>query len=288
MGGPVNDRDLSAFRISVPAWGKFRESLLLLSFLSGLGLASVYAQETNTPVPGKHSLALSFGMQRSAERDEAYSPLVFSGTIPAIGAHYLRRGAESTDQIHLSFAVGELNNRFGAGMRLFHAGLITYKFYHRRDPEKPLQFGWTNQNMVSVRSFADANNFNPRADVHTSFGPALRYRYRPEFFHRRLELDVQGHFQVLGFLIASDYVSPYPPGFTDRSRSGLSALWHSARPLYPGAIWHWGLWPQCRYRLSAGSMIGLSYRYDMLLLRGVQRSSGSRGLYLITVTMPLS
>jgi hypothetical protein len=260
--------------------------LLIAAFLPGVGF-SAFAQDAENPNLTRHRIGLSFGMQRSAERDAAYSPLVFAGTVPAIGAHYLRRGAKSTDQIHLSFAVGELNNRFGAGMRLFHAGLITYKFYHRRDPEKPLQFGWTNQNMVSVRTFADANNFNPRADVHTTFGPALHYHYVPGLLKQRLRFEVQGHLQVIGFLIASDYVSPFPAGFTDRSRSGVSALWHSARLLYPGAVWHWGLWPQVSYRLDNGNALGFSYRYDMVLLRGAHHSAGSRGQYLFSLNMAL-
>lgn len=260
--------------------------LVVAAFLAGTG-RSVFAQETDTPSRTNHRIALSFGMHRGAERDAAYSLLVFSGTLPVLGAHYLRVKADKTDHLHLALASGTMANRYGAEMRFFHAGLFTYKFYHRQGAEKSWQWGWSNQNGVSIRSFADADNFNPRADVHTTFGPALQYQVEPEFLGNRLRFDVQAHLQVIGFLIASDYVSPYPAGFTDRGRSGFSALWHSVRPLYPGAVWHWGLWPQVRYRLGNGNAIGLSYRYDMVLLRGAHWSSGSRGQYLCTLIMAL-
>jgi hypothetical protein len=258
--------------------------------LLGCSLAVIVTSAAQDPAqPGgpKHQLAVSFGVQNHAERDAAYSPLIFAGALPSLALHYRHQGRSSSDHIHVSIAQGQTQNRFGAGMHLLNASLFTYKFYHRSGADKNLQFGWSNQNVVRVRRFADANNFNPRADVHTSFGPAMRYRYTPSILRQRLRLEMVMHLQAIGFLIGSDYVSPFPAGFTDRTRSGLSALWHSARLLYPGPMWHGGIWPQLWYDLSSGTQLGFSYRYDLNLLEGHHRSASSQGQYLFTLNMAL-
>lgn len=260
---------------------------LCCKLVAGLLISSTPVIETTGQIPTSHTLAVSFGIQRSAERDAGFSPLVYAGTMPAISVHYYAQRQKTRDEVHLFASGGRLSNTFGAEMRFINAGIFTYKFYHKTHPERALQWGWSNQNTFSMRNFSAANNFSPRADMHTSFGPAAAYRRTLPGRFNRIDLSVVAHFQVIGFMIVSDYVNAFPSGFTDRNRSGIGALWHSANLMYPGKDWNWGIWPRATYRLSSGNSLSLSYRYDLLILRDAHRSSGSRGQYLFTLNMAL-
>ncbi len=143
--------------------------LSLISLLLFIQLGSI-AQEN------QRTLYLNAGTQNSWERDYAYSPLVYKGLSLGFTMGYASSSDKKTDELYLSYSRLPLQNSFNAQMTGTHASILTYTMYKTAWLPEELTIGWSNNNAVSVRNFEDAQNFNPRFDFHTSFGPALRYQ----------------------------------------------------------------------------------------------------------------
>lgn len=264
-----------------------RARSIIYLFLLCLALPlSGKAQEA--PGHKNRALHIAAGLLHFAERDEAYSSLLYSGALPSVMIGYGVEGAKKSEQVWAGLSAGNVENRFGARAGITTAGIFNYTLYHaEQEPSRGFHLGWSNNNLLSIRDFEDAANFSPRFDYHTSFGPAARYRYTFAGAFSGLSLEAVGHFQLIGFFLQSGYVSDAPDGTLGGNGSGFGELLRSASLFYPGKAWNWGLWPSLHYTLRSGTTLGFAYRYDMAILEGAHRSSSSRGYYLLTLTAKL-
>jgi hypothetical protein len=261
-----------------------KATLCLLWFfvLSSYG---AYAQEK--PPDRQRHLAVEAGILYSAERDRAYSPLPYRGLLPAVLLGYGVDKAHRSERFWASYSNGTLANRFGARTEVLTARIFNYTLYERKRAEgSDWRFGWSNNNALSLRDYAEAANFSPRFDYHTSFGPAVGFDRAFGGRLAGLELTVVGHLQLLGFFVQSGYVSAAPDA-TLGEDIGFGSLLRSVRPFVPGRDWNWGTWSSLRYRLASGTELGLAYRYDMTVLTDSHRSTRSRGHYLFTLIAKL-
>lgn len=262
-----------------------RARSIIYSFLLCLALPlSGKAQEA--PGHKNRALYITAGLLHSAERDEAYSSLLYSGALPSVMIGYGVEGAKKSEQVWAGYSAGNVENRFGARAGITTAGIFNYTLYHaEQEPSRGFHLGWSNNNLLSIRNYKDAANFSPRFDYHTSFGPAARYRYAFGGAISGLSVEAVAHLQLIGFFLQSGYVSDAPDGTV--GAGGFGALLRSARLFVPGRDWSWGIWPSLTYTLGSGNALSLMYRYDMAVLEDAHRSSASRGYYLLTLTAKL-
>ena len=256
--------------------------LLLVSLL-----LSQPAYSQSAPPDTQRTLQVTAGLLYTVERDQAYSPLAYRGVLPTVSLGYGVSRPRRTVRFWGGYGAGVLNNRFGAQAEVRTAYVFNYTLYARRRAEtRGIRWGWSNHNVFRLRDYSDAANFMPRFDYHTSFGPAAGYELPFGGWLAGLKLSVVGHLQLVGFFLQSGYVSSAPDE-TLGADSGFGALLRSVRPLLPGRDWNWGAWSRLRYRLNAGTELGLAYRYDMTTLKAAHRSFYSQGNYLLTLTAQL-
>ncbi len=258
-------------------------------YLFVFSLIAPFAGNAQEVEPQKtRALHIAAGPLHSAERGRAYSPLTYAGALPSVLIGYGVEGPKKSEQVWAGLSAGNVENRFGARAGITTAGIFNYTLYHsKQEPSRGFHFGWSNNNLLSMRDFEDAANFSPRFDYHTSFGPAARYRYTFAGAFSGLSLEAVGHFQLIGFFLQSGYVSDAPDGTLGNNGSGSGELLRSASLFYPGKTWNWGIWPALRYTLRSGTTLAFTYRYDMAILDGAHRSFSSRGHYLLTLTAKL-
>lgn len=254
-----------------------KKSLFLILLLFSQSL--VFAQEK------KRTLLLNTGTNNSWERDHAYSPLFYSGSSSGFTLGYSSAGEDKTDEVYLHFANHNLQNRFGADMRGTHASVITYTFYNTNWLPDNWTIGWSNNNALSLRNYEDAENFSPRFDFHTSFGPALRYQ---NFFGRNQQwrFSTQGHLQVVGFLFSASYLTSPPDPFLHEQPT-FNAFLQTIRLFQPLRQHDLGILNQLFYQLSNGNEIGIGYRFHYTSLENAHRSQRSAGHYFLQLNFQL-
>jgi hypothetical protein len=233
----------------------------------------------------KRTLLLNAGSQHSWERDQAYTPLFYSGTSAGFSLGYSSMGEKKADEVYIHYTNHKLNNRFGADLRGTHASVITYTFYPAKWLPENWTLGWSNNNALSLRHHEDAQNFSPRFDFHTSFGPALRYE---TFFGKdqQWRFASQAHLQVIGFLFSASYVTSPPDSFLHEQPT-FNAFMQSIRLFQPFSQYDMGMLNQLFYRLSNGNEIGIGYRFHYTSLENAHRSQRSGGHYFFQLNFQL-
>jgi hypothetical protein len=227
------------------------------------------------------------GVRLNAERDLAYSPLLFSGVQGNLTLGYSSERISSSDYLVVHISSGKISNSYGNSIQGITAGIQTYKFYHgEKDPHSRWNWGWSNNNEFNTRDIQDIGNFNDRNEYFTSFGPAVRYRLPFTFLNRDFRLELLSHFQLLGFKLQSSYVSSLPRGFEEPANKGFKGFINSIDLFHPGNSLNAGFQPSLGYKLRSGNLISITYRYDYLRLAGahtVEKSRGSWSVAIITV-----
>lgn len=233
----------------------------------------------------QRTLLWNAGPQNSWERDFAYSPLGYSGSVLGFSLGYTSESEKKIDEIYVHFARIPMENDFGAIMNGTHGNIITYTFYNAPWIPTKMMVGWSNNNALSVRNFQDSQNFNPRFDFHTSFGPAVRYQ---TFLGKseQFRFSSQAHWQLIGFLFSASYVTSPPDPFL-HERSTLNAFWQSIRFFQPFKQQDLGVLNQFFYKLSNGNEIGVGYRFSYISLENAQRSQRSSGHYFFQLNFKL-
>lgn len=227
------------------------------------------------------------GIRHDAERDLAYSPLIYSGIQGSFSVAFSSESLSLSDYIAINYSTGKISNSYGSAMQVHTAGIQTYKFYHSdTDRQEGLHWGWSNNNEFNTRDVEDIN-FNNRSEYFTSFGPAARYRLPFTLLNRQFHFETLAHLQLVGFTLQSSYVTSLPPGFEDPSNKGITGFLKSIDIFYPGNSWNFGIQPTMRYRLKSGNMLSIGYKYDYLRLRGAHITEKSRGSWYFGIITAL-
>lgn len=228
------------------------------------------------------------GLRHAAERDHAYSPLVYTGWTPSVLAGFEIKQTKKSEIFLINYSKGKLDNFYGNTSGSSIINLFNHTLYNKWDAlNGKFIFGWSNNNNLSMVDFDNTRNFNPRLSYLTSFGAASRFQHKFNGVLTGFSLEVTGHLQLVGFKIQSSYVSAAPAGYDDNYESGISAALNSMELFYPFTNWNWGIWPMLRYTFTSGNSLNFRYRYDMLVLEGAHLFSNSSGTYLISLTTQL-
>jgi hypothetical protein len=240
---------------------------------------SLFAQEK------QRTLFLNVGPHNTWEMDFAYSPLLYKGSALGFTLGYGSVGEKKTDEVYVHYSRQPLQNAFGAEMTGTEASVITYTFYKAAWLPEKFTLGWSNNNALSLRNFQDAQNFNPRFDFHTSFGPAVRYQ---TFFGKsdQWRFSSQAHWQVIGFLFSASYVTSPPDPFL-HEQPAFNAFIQAIRLFQPFQQQDLGILNQLFYQLSNGNEIGIGYRFNYTHLENAQRSQRSAGHYFFQLNFQL-
>lgn len=254
-----------------------KNSLFLILFL--LFLSPVLAQEKN------YTLLLNTGTQNAWERDFAYSPLVYKGSNAGFTLGFSSEGEKKTDEVYIHYSRLPLQSQFSAEMKATHASIMTYTFYKPNWLPEQLNLGWSNNNALSLRNYQDSQNFNPRFDFHTSFGPAARYQ---TFFgkNQQWRFASQVHLQVIGFIFSASYLTSPPDPFL-HEQSTFNAFMQSIRFFQPFRQHDLGMLNQLFYQLSNGNEVGIGYRWHYTSLENAHRSQRSGGHYFFQLNFKL-
>ncbi|MCC5937110.1 MAG: hypothetical protein JJU34_07500 [Lunatimonas sp.] len=233
----------------------------------------------------QRTLYLNAGTQHSWERDHGYSPLVYSGSAVGftLGCASIRE--KKTDEVYIHYSRLPLQNAYAAEMIGTHASIMTYTFYRANWLPEQLDVGWSNNNALSLRNYQDAQNFTPRFDFHTSFGPTARYQ-QSFGTEQQWRFAAQAHVQVIGFLFAASYLTSPPDPFL-HEQSTFQAFMQSIRLFQPFRQHDLGMFNQLFYRLSNGNEIGIGYRWNYSSLENTHRSQRSGGHYFIQLNFQL-
>jgi hypothetical protein len=234
-------------------------------------------------------LHVSFpGIRIDAERDRAYSPLIYSGIQGAFSVAFSAERPAISDYVTIHYSTGKISNTYGSNMDAQTAGIQTFKFYHKEsDRTKGLHWGWSNNNEFNTRNVEDMGNFNDRSEYFTSFGPAARFRLPFTLLDRQFHIETMTHLQLLGFKLQSSYVTSLPAGFEEPSNSGINGFLKSVELFYPGNALNFGVQTTLRYELKSGNMLSLGYKYDYLRLRGAHITGKSRTSWYFGITTAL-
>jgi hypothetical protein len=226
-----------------------------------------------------YHLLLNAGHYQILERDFGYSPLRYSGSTPAVSIGFIKANDKKTDELYFQFSTHTLKNQFTAKLEGIHASILTYTFYPNSRLPSGLKIGWSNSNELSTRNHSDALNFSPRFDFHTSFGPAIRYEY---FFgkEKKFRFCAQGHFQLIGFVLQSSFVTSPPDPFL-HDQSSFNAFLQSIRLFEPSSQHNFGFLNQLFYALSNGNELGIGYRFDYTSVVKSHRSQRAAGHYFL-------
>lgn len=255
----------------------FYKIALILLFMSLRYL--LQAQESNSFV------LLNAGFNNILERDRGYSPLLYTGNSLAFSLGYVKTGVKKDREVYAHLSNHLLKNSFNAELKGLHGSVLAYTFYRTSWLPEALNIGWSNSNEVSVRNFRDAQNFNPRFDFHTSFGPALRYQYR--FGERKQwRFSSQGHWQVIGFTFMASYVTSPPDAFL-HEESWFRAFMQTIELFQPFKQHNFGMLNQVFYQLPNANEIGLGYRFNYTSIDNAHRSQRSSGFYFFQLNFKL-
>jgi hypothetical protein len=251
--------------------------LLIISFL--------FFQNWATAQEVKRALMLNFGTQNIWERDYGYSPLVFQGSNAGFTLGYMNVGEKKRDEVYLHYSRIPMLNDFDATMVGTHASVMTYTFYKANWLPEKFIFGWSNNNALSLRNFQDAQNFNPRFDYHTSFGPAIRFQ--TNFGNeQKWRFTSQAHWQIIGFLFSASYVTSPPDPFL-HEQSTFNAFWQSIKFFQPFQQYDLGILNQLFYQLPNRNELGIGYRFNYTSLENAHRSQRSGGHYFFQLNFKL-
>jgi hypothetical protein len=258
---------------------QLKHILLFLIMVAATNVCSVCANEK------KRDLHISYpGIRINAERDFAYSPLMYTGVQGSLAIAYSVIKSNSTDLVFLNYSSGNNTNRFGSSMKVQTAGIQAYKFFHlKKNTDHGFCLGWSNNNEFNTREVEEVRNFNNRNEYFTTFGPAIRYRYPFSLFNRQFHIQTLAHIQLLGFKLQSSYVTSLPSGFQESSSDGLQAVLKSVELFYPGNGINVGIQPTMMYELKSGNALSISYRYDYLKIKGPHDVEKSRGTWYVGI-----
>lgn len=255
----------------------------LFVFLA-LALPSLlWGQETQ-----KRTLSLSLGIAKLGAKEEAYSPLAYTGSGPVIALSHRLVHGQKTEFVLGHALQGKLANRFGAEATYQAYGLEHGTLYALKSVgSHHIQLGWMHRNHLQIIDFEGASNYSPRFSFHTTLGAAAEYQLQFPGAEGRFRFTLFGHVQLLGLLLPSGYVSNAPVGQEADPHARAAGWLQSLRPFHPGRGWDLSLRPALAYGLSDRSSLAVAYRYDGFSLRGVHRNRQSQGQYLITLTTQL-
>jgi hypothetical protein len=227
----------------------------------------------------KNHLLFNAGNYQILERDFGYSPLRFTASSSAFSLGFAKSTDKKTDEFYFHFSSHTLKNRFDAELKGIHASILTYTFYPASWLPERMEIGWSNNNELSTRDFADAQNFSPRFDFHTSFGAALRYQFS---FGKeeRFRFCTQGHWQLIGFVFQSSFVTSPPDPFLHGENSFQSFL-QSIRFFNPLKQHNFGVLNQLFYGLQNGNEVGIGYRFNYTSLQIAHRAQRATGHYFV-------
>lgn len=256
---------------------KMKKLLLLGLFL--LSQTCAFAQES------QKTILINAGTQNLWERDFGYSPLVYKGSAIGLTLGYANVTEKKTDEVYLHYSKLALQSPYNAEMAATHASITTYTFYKAEWLPDKFTLGWSNNNALSLRNYEDAQNFSPRFDFHTSFGPALRYQ---TFFgnQQQWRFTSQAHWQVIGFLFSASYVTSPPDPFL-HEQSTFNAFLQSIRLFQPFQQQDLGVLSQLFYQLQSRNEIGIGYRFHYTSLENAHQSQRSGGHYFLQLNFQL-
>lgn len=243
-------------------------------------------QKKDTLSTERH-LTVMGGTYRTALRDRAFSPLIYSGAIPSLGLGFRLRNEERHRLIWMNFASGRLQNRRANGMTFFSGEIYTLELYRIHSLPEGIKIGWSGRNVIHLRDFDESVNFRPRFDYHTNFGLVVNYSLDFPDFLPGLEFNVIAQWQLIGFFLQSAYIMGAPTAYEEEDRDGFDAFFRSFKFFDPFNQSDWGIWPEVTYKLDTGTTFSLSYRYDRKVLTNHHRSESSRGILLLTLMMAL-
>lgn len=227
------------------------------------------------------------GLYSAALRDKAYSPLMYFGVGKAAGLTARFDQSAASRLFCFTYSSGQYANRYSSGMGAKSVSFQTYTFYHSESKKRFIRFGWSNQNVFISRDLESVQNFNNRSDYHTSFGPAARIGHEFRILNLELGLDIMFHIQLLGFFVASSYVTSLPPGFEGPPKSWYKGFLSSMDLFYPGNSMALGTWPSLRCRFGKGNQAGFSYNYNYQSINGSHQSQKSGGVWLVELHVAL-
>jgi hypothetical protein len=235
------------------------------------------------------SRQISFGggLNLTAVRDKASSPLVYSGA-GYDGFMGYRTISERKETIWLvSAGEAALSNAFDRNLNTIAIRLTNLNFYARSDEGAIIQWGWSNNNGFHHRLIDNFQNFNGRVDFFTTFGPAANYKLPFTLGEQRLLFQTAAHVQLIGIYLPSGYVASLPSGFGYESHNFVGAVVKSMRIFHPGSSYNAGLWPRLEWKLNSGNGIALNYLYEYAQFSNPHRSVRSSGHWFITFNMTL-
>lgn len=256
-----------------------RHITLFFAVLFSLGRLQAQAPET-----ARH-LILNSGAQANHERDFGYSPLAYRGAAPAYTLGFSAQQEHQLDEVYIHLSKHRLTNAYDAEMNGFQLTILTYTFYETNWLPKGMSLGWSNSNEVSVRNFADAQNYNPRFDSHTAFGAALRYE-RPITPESRWRYVGQGHLQLIGFTFLASVVTSPPDAFFHESNT-FNAFLQSINLFQPFNQHDFGMLHRMVYSLNNGNELAFGYRFNYTSLEDAHRSQRTSGHYFFQLNFRL-
>ena len=234
-----------------------------------------------------HQLSFGGGVNLLALRDQAYSPLGYSG-FGFEGFLGYRAAKESKETIWLLTAgAANLHNAFDRNLNTFAIRLTNYNFYSRSEKDAKLRWGWANNNGFHHRLIDDFQNFNGRVDFFTTFGPAANYHLPFTLGEKRFIFQTAAHVQLVGIYLPSGYVASLPSGFVYESNSFVGSVVESMRIFHPGSSFNGALWPRLEWLLDSGNGIALNYLYEYTHFSHPHRSVRSSGHWFVTFNMTL-
>jgi len=235
------------------------------------------------------SRELSFGggLNLTAVRDQAYSPLVYSGT-GMDGFLIYRSVTERRETLWLlSAGSAQLSSTYDRNLSTIAVRLTNLNFYPRSNEHAKLQWGWANNNGFHHRLIDDFQNFNGRVDFFTTFGPAANYRHPFTLGEQRFRFQTAAHVQLIGIYLPSGYVASLPSGFSYEQNSFVGSVVESIKIFHPGSSFNAGLWPRLEWLLDTGNGISLNYLYEYSHFSHPHRSVRSSGHWFVTFNMRL-
>jgi len=235
------------------------------------------------------SRELSFGggMNLTAVRDQAYSPLLYSGSGMDGFLMYRSVGERKETIWLLSAGSAKLSSTYSRNLNTIAVRLTNLNFYPRSDEHAKLQWGWANNNGFHHRLIDDFQNFNGRVDFFTTFGPAVNYRLPFAMGEKKFIFQTAAHVQLIGIYLPSGYVSSLPSGFGYEKNNFVGSVVESMKIFYPGSSFNTGFWPRLEWLLDSGNGITLNYLYEYSHFRHPHPSVRSSGQWFVTFNMRL-
>ncbi|MCC5938804.1 MAG: hypothetical protein JJU34_16105 [Lunatimonas sp.] len=228
------------------------------------------------------SLGVGSGMQVFAERDRAFSPLLYRGQRSVFNLNYTQEEKSKTMLSTIYYARGFAESAGENELELWTGGAQWHTYYHQQG-NVPLRLGWSAVSEFNKRRHEGFANFNERSDFTISLGPALSFALPFRLVKSHLHLEGSAHLQVVGFKVASDFISPEP------RRRGIDSeqhFWGFLDILDPFIVprdLRMGLDTSLVYQFSSGNALAFRYAFDFQQLRlahSLQRGRGNYGLVL--------